>query len=157
MTNREQAHGDACASCGVNRRSFLGAATLAAVAAVLDGCFPMPTGPGSATGSGGPLTISVSSFPALANVGGVARVDGGHGSPTAVARIATDTFVALSMICTHQGSTVNVTTNGFTCPNHGAMYSKSGTWVGGQPTSSLYQFPVSYDPQLGTVTITRPA
>lgn len=157
MTPPDALPGGACTACAVSRRSFLGATTLAAVVAVLDGCTTSSlTGPGAATGSGGALTVSVANYPALATVGGIARVDGGHGSPTALVRTATDAFVALSMVCTHQGATINITGSGFTCPNHGATFSRTGSWVGGQPTTALYQFPTSYDPQLGTVLITRP-
>ncbi|HVZ47611.1 MAG TPA: Rieske 2Fe-2S domain-containing protein [Gemmatimonadaceae bacterium] len=157
MTNPEFAANGTCASCAVSRRSFLGAATVAAVAAVLEACQTSSlTGPGAATGSGGPLTVTLANYPALSAIGGVAGVDGGHGSPTALVRTAADEFVAVSMVCTHQGSTIAITSAGYTCPNHGAMFSKTGSWAGGQPTTPLYQFPTSYDAQFGTVTITRP-
>src|SRR5579871_2899562 len=134
-------HG-ACANCsaarpgGVDRRTFLSAATLAAVAAVLEACSgggaTFFTGP-----SGGTLTVSLSSFPALATVGGVARVDGGNGAPTALVRTGASTFRGLTMICTHQGSTIDVVNNSsFRCPNHGALFNSAGVNTGGQSTSN---------------------
>lgn len=145
-----------CASCAVNRRSFLSAATLAAVAVVLDGCSSL-TGPSGGSAGGGPITVHLSSFTALATVGGVARVDGGTGSPTALVRSTATTFTALSMICTHQGTTINIQGSGFNCPNHGAQFSKSGSWTGGQPASSLQSFGTTYNAAADTVVIARPS
>jgi len=150
----------ACANCstaragGVDRRTFLTAATLAAVAAVLEACSGggnFFTGP-----SGGPLTVSLSSFAALASVGGVARVDNGNGAPTALVRTGASTFRGLTMICTHQGSTIDVVNNAsFRCPNHGALFNSAGANTGGQQTSSLAVFAATFD-GVNTVTIARP-
>lgn len=145
----------ACASCAVSRRTFLSAATLAAVAAALEACSDV-TGPGGGSVGGGPFTVKLSDFPVLANVGGVARVNT-SGSPTALVRTGSTTFVAVSMICTHQGSTVNISNGAYVCPNHGARYSATGTWTGGQVTSSLPTFGATFDANAGTVTIARPA
>lgn len=150
------ARADGCAACAVSRRTFVGAATLAAVAAVLDGC-SSPTAPSASATSGGPITVKLSSFSALANVGGVARVDGGSGSPTALVRSGASTFTALSMICTHQGTTVNISNGGFFCPNHGAQFSATGANTGGQRTGSLQSFGTTFDSSAGTVVIARPS
>src|SRR3954466_8457642 len=61
-------------------------------------------------------TIKISDHPELANVGSVAQFTA-NGTPIAVVRTDATTFVALSRICTHQGSTVASNGNGFTCPN----------------------------------------
>src|ERR1035437_9508755 len=94
----------ACRGCkaGVDRRTFLSAATLVAVAAVLDGCTTL-AGPGGSSGGsyGGPFTVTLASFGALATVGGTARMDNGSGAPTALYRSGASSFVALAMICTH--------------------------------------------------------
>jgi cytochrome b6-f complex iron-sulfur subunit len=147
----------ACGSCGVTRRNFLAASTLAAVVAVLDACSNALGIDGFNGSYGGPFTVKLSSFAALASVNGVARVDGGSGAPTALVRTGTSSFVALSMVCTHQGSTINITSGGFTCPNHGARFSTTGGWVGGQPTSGLQAYATTYDATTGTVTVNRPA
>jgi cytochrome b6-f complex iron-sulfur subunit len=71
----------------------------------------------------------------------------------AVVRTDASTFVALSRVCPHQGTVVNATSSGFLCPNHGAQFSKTGAWVGGQQTRSLPSYPATYDATAGTVTI----
>jgi cytochrome b6-f complex iron-sulfur subunit len=99
-----------------------------------------------------PTVIKLSDQPSLANVGGVALVTIAS-SPFAIVRTGASTFVALSRICPHQGSTVNQISGGFLCPNHGAQFSSSGAWVGGQPTSSLRSYATVYDATAGTITI----
>jgi len=48
---------------------------------------------------------------------------------------------------------VNQNGSGFLCPNHGARFAADGTWIGGQPTSSLRSYATSYDAASGTLTI----
>ena len=62
-------------------------------------------------------------------MGGVARVDGGSGTPVALVRTGAAAFTALSLVCTHEGTTVNITGAGFLCPNHGARFSNVGVEV----------------------------
>jgi Rieske Fe-S protein len=104
----------------------------------------------------GPVSFSVqiSSYPALANVGGIARVDNG-GTPIAVVRTGADAFAAFSLICPHRGCTVGINGSSFRCPCHGAMFASSGQWTGGQQTSSLSAFSTSYDAATATLTITN--
>ncbi len=155
-----------CAGCaiatgGVSRREFVSQATLAAVAAVLAGCggggggdstlgpVSTPKPPVLAT----PLVITLVNFPALATVGGAARVS--SQPPIALARTATG-LVGYSLECTHAGTTVDLLSN-FTlkCPNHGAEFSFDGTWTGGtQQTSSLFRVTVTPDATGATVAIT---
>ena len=100
------------------------------------------------------FTVQVSSYPALANVGGIARVDNG-GTPIGVVRTGADTFAALFLICPHRGCTVGITGSSFRCPCHGATFASSGVWTGGQQTSSLAAFSTSYDATTDTLTITN--
>ena len=149
----------ACANCaaagGVDRRTFLSAATLATVGALLQAC----TGSGGSffTGpSGGALTVTLSNFPALANVGGIARVDNNVGAPTALVRTGATTFRGVTMVCTHQGSTIDVIgATSFRCPNHGALFNSAGANTGGQSTSALATYTATFD-GTNTVTIARP-
>ena len=133
----------------VSRRQFMIQGSLAGVAIMLAGCMGSggPTAPASVS-----LTLTVSDYPSLANVGGVAYVSA-SGNPLAVVRTGADTFDVVSRICPHQGGTVSSNGNGFTCPNHGARFSDSGMWEGGQPTSSLTSYSSQYDPGTGILTI----
>ena len=135
---------------GLDRREFLGRAALLAAVAALAACgmsADNPTAPGNVSG-----TVKVSDYASLATVGGVALVNV-NGSPLAIVRTGDATFVALSRICPHQGATVNQSGSGFQCPRHGATFTKTGTWTGGQPTSSLRSYATSYDSATGTLTI----
>jgi cytochrome b6-f complex iron-sulfur subunit len=158
LTNSIGVAGRTCLDCagGVDRRTFLTAAATAAVLAVLDGCTTSPGG--MFTGSyGGPFTVTVANFSALATVGGVARVDSGTGAPTALYRSDVSTFVALSMICPHAGfAPIDITSSGFTCPAHGSSFSKSGALLGGPAPTGLASFSATYDAVAGTVAINRP-
>lgn len=134
----------------VDRRSFLVRSAVLAAAAALAACGgDSPTQPDIPSGT----TINVSDYPALANVGGVALVSV-SGAPLAIVRSGASSFLALSRICPHQGSTVNLNgTSGFLCPNHGARFDLNGTWIGGQPTSSLHSYATSYNPTTGVLSI----
>jgi cytochrome b6-f complex iron-sulfur subunit len=134
-------------SC-ITRRQFVLHGSLATVAIMLAGCSSGgPTSPGSVS-----MTLTVSQYPALANVGGVAYVSSGN-NPLAVVRATSDSFDVVSRICPHAGGTVNSNGNGFTCPVHGARFSDSGTWEGGQATSSLTSYTSQYDAGTGILTI----
>lgn len=144
---------DSCSACGlgagIDRRQFLARSALLAAAAALAACGvnSVPTAPGSVN-----ATIKVSDYPALANVGGVALVTVNN-QDLAVVRTSTTTFAVLSRVCPHQGGIVNPVSFGFQCPVHGAQFDKNGTWVGGQPTSSLQSYTNSYDSTTGVLTI----
>jgi cytochrome b6-f complex iron-sulfur subunit len=133
----------------VTRREFVIRGSLASIAIVLAGCSVGngPTAPASVN-----LTLSISDYPALANIGGVAYVDA-SGNPLAVVRLDANTFDALSRVCPHQGGTVASNGNGFTCPVHGAQFSETGTWVGGQGTSNLTSYHTQFDSSTGVLTI----
>jgi Rieske Fe-S protein len=137
-----------------DRREFLTVSAASALTVLLtNGC----GGSGGDTGVlTGPVSFSVqvSSYPALAQVGGIARVDNG-GTPIAAVRTGADTFAAFSLICPHRGCTVGITGSSFRCPCHGATFASSGLWTGGQQTSSLGAFSTSYDSTTDTLTITN--
>ena len=136
---------------GIGRRTFLAQGALLAAMAALAAC---SVGGDSLTAPtlSGTTTITLSDYPALASVGGIALVTI-SGSPFAVVRTGSTSFVTLSRVCPHQGSTVNVSGSGFLCPNHGAQFNASGTWTGGERTSSLRSYATTYDSTAGTVTV----
>ena len=134
----------------IDRRRFVTIGALAAAATALAACGGLGssiTAPSSVS-----LSLQVSDYAALANVGGVALVNA-SGSPIAVVRTSTSTFVALSRICPHQGGTIETVSGGFFCPNHGAEFNLAGTWVGGQRTSSMRSYPTTYNAVTGTITV----
>ena len=110
------------------------------VAAALAGCGDGIIGASAIVGPpGAELVVDPAAFPALAAVGGIARVDqAGSGSgPVAVVRTGASSWAAFSLSCPHQGTTVTVGAGGFVCPNHGARFNAAGANVGGQATGPL--------------------
>ncbi len=144
--------------CALRRRDFLGAAALSALALLEAACGNGQIGPvGTPVDNGGSntLLVTLANYPALANVGGAARVDPGTGLPVALVRTGAASFVALSLRCPHEGNLVNVQTGAFYCPAHGARFNATGTWQGGQPTTNMVPLQLTYDAVAGTVSITR--
>lgn len=143
-----------CGPCpvrdAVSRRDFVSMATLSAIAMTLTACgggelggvtepvttpVTTPTTPGTPTVGSNQIGVNVSAYAALANVGGVAKVN--SSPPIALARTASG-FVAYSLRCTHEGTTVSIQSGtSLRCPNHGALFSSTGAWSGGFRTSSL--------------------
>ncbi|MCC6930252.1 MAG: Rieske (2Fe-2S) protein [Gemmatimonadaceae bacterium] len=135
----------------LDRRGFLTQSMLAAAALALAAC-----GSDGVTGTTSPGTvgasIKLSDYASLSAVGGVALVTL-SGASLAIVRTGADTFIALSRSCPHEGALVSSTSTGFTCPRHGARFSITGTWTGGQRTSSMRSYTTTYDATAGTVTI----
>jgi Rieske Fe-S protein len=146
-----------------SRRDFVSIATLTAIAATLTACGtgeltaaekllvadrkaanstpPTQTPASTPVSSGNPtvganqIGVTIASYPALANVGGVAKVN--NSPPIGLARTATG-FVAYSLKCPHQGTTCTaVGASSWRCPNHGATFASAGTWTGGQRSTNL--------------------
>ncbi|MEY4374561.1 MAG: hypothetical protein RL760_727 [Candidatus Eisenbacteria bacterium] len=149
----------ACEGCAIGRRTFVSQATLAAAAALLaEACGTGVWEPLAPTGSTvviptGGLSFKLADYPSLAAVGGVATVSAAAGVPLAIVRTGVATFVAVGLICPHQGTTVNASSSGFTCPNHGARFAVTGAWTGGQATANLTTYPVTYSSTAGTLAI----
>lgn len=137
----------------LDRRGFLTQSMVAAAALALAACGTGGdiTGTGTPTNVGG-ASIKLADYSSLSAVGGVALVTL-NGVPLAIVRTGTDTFIALSRVCPHEGALVSTSSSGFTCPRHGATFTKTGTWTGGQRTSSLRSYTATYDATAGTITI----
>ena len=142
-------------------KSLQGAALLAVtpvVGTVIEGCNSSnPFGPGSG-GSGSSLpTISVSesngeiilpieSSSPLAKAGSVALLQNSN-YPVLVNRKATDSFEAMSAICTHQGCLVSdydSSKQEFVCPCHGSRFSLTGQVDQGPAFYALPQYPTQF-------------
>ncbi len=137
-----------CAACAMSRRNFLSTTVVAVAVAALAACGgDALTAPASVDG-----TIRVSDHASLASVNGVALVEL-SGSPVAIVRTGATTFVALSRICPHQGYFINVNGSEFLCTGHGAQFTNTGTWKGGQPTSNMRSYAVVFNETAGTIKI----
>jgi Rieske Fe-S protein len=137
---------------GIGRRTFLAQTALLAAGAFLAACAASDSISAPGTTISSTTDIKVSDFPALASVGGIALVNV-SGNPFAIVRTGETTFVTLSRICPHQGSTINPNGTGFLCPGHGARFNATGQWVGGQTTSNMRSYTTTYDAAAGTITI----
>ena len=161
VIDTQQGCGEAC-SCSkeragmlvnpIGRRRFVSLGVYAAATAALAACSAGGSNSITPPGTVGGATIKVSDFATLANVGGVA-VTSVNGTPVAVVRTSVSTFITLSRVCPHQGTTVNSTPTGFKCPNHGATFDTKGNWIGGQRTSNMQSYTTSYDAASGVITI----
>jgi Rieske Fe-S protein len=103
------------------------------------------------------LQVTISAWPALANVGGVAGSVGNvNGGPVAVVRLSATSFAAFSMRCPHAGTTINVVNGAsFRCPNHGALFNGAGVWQSSpQRAENLTPLTVIYTPGAATLTVT---
>jgi len=134
---------------GIDRLTFLrqSAAAIAAVALAACGS-DGATAPTTLSST----TISLANNPKLSTVGGVVTLNV-DGSPVAIVRESASTFAAFSLVCPHQGNTVQAQTSRFYCPGHGATFDLAGKWTGGERTSNLRSYPATYDSSAGTVTI----
>ncbi|HWE43459.1 MAG TPA: Rieske (2Fe-2S) protein [Gemmatimonadaceae bacterium] len=147
-----------CEGC-VSRRDFLArAAVLAAaigVAAACGGAGSDVTGIRSGPLPGGPVTFHLSDYAGLAAVGQPVelRDASGRGLGVAAVRTGDAAFIALGMACTHQGTKVDISGHGFTCPNHGAQFSSTGAVTRGPAAQPLYRHDVVYDATAGTLTV----
>ena len=91
------------------------------------------------------LDLSAASNAALASVGGSVI-----SSNNIIVIRTTAGYVALSMMCTHQGCTVTYAkgSSNLICPCHGGQFDLNGNVVSGPPPSALTKYTVT---QSGTV------
>lgn len=150
-----------------SRRMFLFQATSSigllltapVIASIVSGCETDETTAPDVTG----LTLTVSDYPELSDVGGIATVtlEGlNNDDPVFISRIDVNTFAVFSAICTHQGCQVFDTdqqSDSVECPCHNARYAKADGSVVQQPDSGsatdLPRFPSSFNSSTGILTI----
>lgn len=129
-----------CSGCGhLDRRQFLASASVLSLGALVAGCGDgIISGPEQIpTSIPQPFRIDPATIPELAPVGGRTVVVSGASTPVLVERVGSQQFRALSLVCPHRGSIVNVAPDGLRCPNHDARFANDGTWLSGQPTTDL--------------------
>lgn len=125
----------------------------------LAGCGGSPTEPSnvsnaqqlpslSGTVTGRTIAVTVDGSSPVATVGGVASIQTSIGRYL-IARVSSDTFVALTSMCTHDACTINGHNGSdFVCPCHGSVFTSNGAVVNGPATRALQQYPTTFD---GTV------
>jgi len=138
-----------CEHC-LNRRDFLAksafaAAALMAIEACGDGQIGPPA-PRSVAGDpllplGGPVTIKLSDFPALADTGVIVDIPN---KQRTVMRTGPASFLALSKLCSHQQCDIDIKGDHYECPCHGSQFSTSGGVTKGPASRSLQQFTTQF-------------
>lgn len=147
----------------LTRRSFCKhacqAASLAALAPILQSCSKSPTAPSinapalsvvSGSVANGVVTHAVDGASPLNTVGGAALIRTSSGDFIA-ARTASATVAVFTAICTHENCTIDrFQAPNFVCPCHGSQFSQAGAVQTGPATRSLRQ----YTSQFGGTTLT---
>ncbi len=129
-----------CGGCHrLDRRQFLASASVLSLGALVSGCgdgiISAPEQVLDAVPA--PFRFDPATVPELAPIGGRTVVVSGTSAPVLVERVGSSQFRALSLVCPHRGSIVEVASSGLRCPNHQAVFANDGTWLSGQPTAGL--------------------
>ena len=99
------------------------------------------------------ITLMIDANSPLAAVGSAALVQASNNS-LLVAHTASDSFTALTAICTHQACTITGYNNQiYTCPCHGSQFNTSGRAVRGPATSALRTFQTQFANNQLTITV----
>ena len=152
-----------CQHC-VSRRDFFARSTVAAAVLLgVDGCGDgqigpprVPTVPGNPLlPLGGPVTLRLVDFPALAMVGVIVDIPN---KQRTIMRTGPSTFIALSKLCSHQQCEVDIKTDHYECPCHGSQFAADGHVLRGPsiesaPIGPLLSLMVTIDQANGTVTV----
>jgi cytochrome b6-f complex iron-sulfur subunit len=147
-----------------SRREFCAhALTLVTAASLLESCGGSPTSPSSTAaalptingvvGVGNTVQVNIDATPALASVGSAALLQTSSGIYL-VARVAQDTFNAMTAICTHEACTVTRFQSGtFQCPCHGSEYNTSGGVTKGPAPTALRRFNTQFANNVLTISL----
>jgi cytochrome b6-f complex iron-sulfur subunit len=131
----------------MNRKEFFARVGFGAAAALMPACIAgLATSCSSDEGNGGSSAPTSVDFTLDISTGSLS-VDKGFlvTNKIVVARVDASTFIAVSAVCTHEGTNVNYvgSTNSFHCPNHGANYSNTGVHLNGPGSANLKQYNVT--------------
>jgi Rieske Fe-S protein len=137
-------------STGVTRRGALCALSLLGV-----GIFSSPEAATAATGvkvlSSGKVQVTLKSNPALRKVGGVVRIDDVKGRSIALVRTSAKAYVAINLLCTHQGGELVQTGNQWQCQEHQATFTLAGKNLVGPASTALKRLPIKATASMVTI------
>jgi len=137
-------------SAGVTRRGALCALSLVGV-----GIFSSPDAATAATGvkvlPSGKVQVTLKSNPALRKVGGVVRIDDVQGRSIALVRTSKKAYVAVNLLCTHQGGELVQTGNQWQCQVHQATFTLAGKNLVGPASTALKRLPVKVTASMVTI------
>ncbi len=128
----------------INRLDFLkqlglSGATLMAFycAGTLSSCSKSSTNVAPLSSSGVTLDLTTAAYASLKNVGSYV-----YSGNVLVAHIKNGSYIALSKVCTHEGTTVQYVagSDSIYCPNHGAKFTTTGAVTQGPANNPLTQY-----------------
>ena len=133
----------------ISRRSFI--AGVCAVVALGGSELPASANTAVKKLPGGRLSVNLKAVPALAKVGGAAKIGSVKGVPVAIARTGTSKYIAFNLLCPHQGVTVTQNEKGWVCNAHGSEFESDGDLVLGPATSGFARVPMKISKGLATI------
>ena len=90
----------------------------------------------------GKLSVRVRDLSALKEIGSSIRIGVIKGKPVGLTRTGASTFNAFTLICPHQGVTVERDESGWVCNAHGSRFEANGDLNFGPATTGLPSVPV---------------
>jgi len=133
----------------ISRRSFI--AGVCAVVAL--GGTELPAAANTAVKKlpGGRVSVNLKAVPALAKVGGAAKIGSVKGVPVAIARTGTSNYIAFNLLSPHQKVTVTQNEKGWVCNAHGSEFEADGDLVLGPATTGLARVPIKVLKNVATI------
>jgi cytochrome b6-f complex iron-sulfur subunit len=116
----------------------------------LESCSKDPISPNGSGIPGGSLTLDLDTpaYSSLKTAGTYL-----YKGDVIIAHTASDEYVALSKVCTHQGCTIEFDgSSQFPCPCHGSIFSSTGAVVHGPATSAVHKYTTELTSNLLKVT-----
>jgi Rieske Fe-S protein len=131
------------------RALFSGACALLALSGLA--AFPTSASAEVRKLSNGRLSVKLKSIPELSQVGGSAGIGNVKGKPVAITRTGTNSYIAFSLNCPHQGVKVSKKESGWVCDAHGSEFEADGDLVLGPATTRLPRVPMRISKGIATV------
>ena len=133
----------------ISRRSFI--AGVCAVVALGGSEVPAAANAAAKKLPGGRLSVDLKAVPALAKVGGAAKIGSVKGVPVAIARTGTAKYIAFNLLCPHQKVTVTQNGKGWVCNAHGSEFESDGDLALGPATTGLARVPIKVSKNVATI------